>query len=440
MKYWYNDAFFYHIYVTTQCNAPYNNEDYSCLEHRFDKIARWIPHIKDLGCNAVLLSPILQAKSHGYDVTDYFKIDNRFGTNEEFKALVQQFHKNGINVVMDCVFNHCGRDFESFKKLCNGDRSYASWFKGVDFNRQSPYGDYFTYETWAGHFELVKFNLQNPEVKNYLLEASKMWITEFGIDGMRLDAANVLDFDFMRELRTVTTGIRDDFWLMGEVDMGEYTRWVNPQMLHSVTGYKLYKALFSAHNDNNLFELAHTVAQERPDFGLPHFNFADNHDVNRIRSVLNNTANLKNIYSLLFTLPGLPSVYYGSEWGIEGKREKYSDLPLRPYIDFENQPADSFGLIPHIRQCAAARADSRALKYGSYKQVYLEYARPFVFEREFEGEKAVVILNAADTPHTLNLSQHYGGSFRDVLNGNTVDENALSNYTLPANSTAILLQ
>ena len=256
---------------------------------------------------------MLQSATHGYDVTDYFNIDNRVGSNEDFKALVADFHINGIRVVLDSVFNHCGRDFFAFKELRDGNSDFAQWFSGVDFSRQSPLGDPFDYDTWSGYYELVKFDLCNEAVSDYLLEAARFWIEDFGIDGMRLDSANVLNFDFMRRLRRMTTGVTPDFWLMGEVVSGDYSGWVNPDVLHSVTNYITYKSLFSSHNSNNLYELASCLTQAIPDNGAALYNFLDNHDQPRIASNVADPAHLRTLYTLLFTLPGVPSIYYGSE-------------------------------------------------------------------------------------------------------------------------------
>ena len=423
MKPWYTEANIYHIYSLSQAGAPFRNESEE-QSHRLGELEAWIPHIREMGCNAVLLSPVLKSLSHGYDVTDYRTIDNRLGTNEEFRDLVAAFHRNGIRVILDSVFNHCGRDFWAFRQLREGNRDYASWFSGVDFGRQSPLGDPFTYDTWSGYYELVKFNLSNPQVRGYLLDSAKFWIEFFDIDGMRLDSANVLDFGFMRELRSVTTGHKPDFWLMGEVVGGDYTRWVDGSTLHSVTNYILFKSLFSSHNDNNLYELAHCVQQSRPENGLPLYNFLDNHDQPRIASNVNNPAHLFTLYALLYTLPGIPSLYYGSEWGISGKKENGSDQPLRPCLDLSHPPEGNPELTRWIQLLAAIRANSKALRHGSYKQVFLAYHKPLVFERSFEEERVVTAVHIGDEPETINLAVY--GLLRDLISGEEVSPDQLT--------------
>ena len=410
---WYEDAQIYHIFTFSLAGAPFLN-DYSVLEHKLGEIEKWIPHIKGMAFNTVLFSPVLKSRSHGYDVTDYFELDNRLGTNDEFKSLVKRFHENGIRVVLDCPFNHCGRDFFAFRELQQNNHDFAHWFLGVDFSRPSPLGDPFTYDTWSGYYELPKFNLQNSSTRNYLFDAVQFMIDSFDIDGMRLDAANVLDFGFMAGLRQVTEAKKPDFWLMGEVVAGDYNKWVNNSALHSVTNYILYKSLFSSHNDNNLYELAYCLQNSVPDNGLPLYTFLDNHDQPRIAS---NTRpeHLNTLYALLFTLPGIPSVYYGSEWGIQGVKENDSDHTLRPYIDVEKRKSYSTGLTGFISKLALLRQRERALKYGIYKHVYLEYRRPFVFERSYEGERIIIAVNIGEYDETINLSNCGFNGFWDLL-------------------------
>ena len=432
---WYEDAIIYHIYTLSLAEAPILN-DYAVLDHKLAEIEKWIPHIKGMGFNAVLFSPVLKSRSHGYDVTDYFEIDNRIGTNDEFKAMVGKYHENGLRVILDSVFNHCGRDFFAFVELQKNNRDFSNWFSGVDFGRKSPLGDNFTYDTWNGHYRLPKFNYKNADVKNYLFDAARFWIDTFDIDGMRLDAANVLDFGFMSELRRLTEERKPDFWLMGEVVAGDYSKWVNASTLHSVTNYILYSSLFSSHNNNNLHELAYCLQNSVPDNGLPLYTFLDNHDQTRIASIVSNPAHLNTLYALLFTLPGIPSVYYGSEWGIKGIKEKNSDKALRPYIDIENRAAYSTWLTGHISKLAIIHQREKALRYGNYRQIYLDYQRPFVFERTFENERIFVAVNIADKDEAIDLSKHFGGRLLDLLHGEHIA--TTRNIQVKAHSARIL--
>ena len=405
---WYSEANIYHIYTFSQCGAPFYN-DYSAVTQRLDKIEQWIPHIQNMGYTAVLLSPVFKSCSHGYDTTDYFTIDNRIGDNESFRTLVSKFHSCGIRVILDGVFNHCGRDFFAFKNLQNGDNSYAEWFSGVNFNHGNELGDPFSYDTWSGHLELVKFNLRHGDVKTHLLDAAKFWIEYFDIDGLRLDSANILDFDFMRSLRHMSLGVKPDFWLMGEVVSGDYSRWVNPEMLHSVTNYILYKGLFSSHNDNNLYELAYTL-QNQTQFDNTLCTFLDNHDQPRIASLVTRPEFLNTLYLLLYTLPGIPTLYYGSEWAAKGIKRNGSDAPLRPMLDPLHPEGDTT-LAEYIKKLIGIRASQNTLKFGSYKSISLEYRKPFIFERTYNDERIIVMINISDNAESIHLA----GEFHDLL-------------------------
>ena len=321
---WYDEAVFYHIYPLGLTGAPRVNDQEETI-HRMRDLFSWIDHLKKLGVTAIYIGPLFESTTHGYDTRDYKKVDRRLGDNEDFKEFVKRSHEAGIRVVVDGVFNHTGREFFAFKDIQqNRERSlYCSWYKGVNFGWNSPYNDGFGYEAWRNCFELVNLNLWEPAVKNYLYDVIRFWIHEFDIDGIRLDCADCLDFEFMKEMRRITAAEKEDFWLMGEVIHGDYARWANDDVLHSVTNYELHKGLYSGHNDHNYFEIAHTIRREFDENsgiykGRKLYSFVDNHDVDRIASKLNDKRNLIPVYTLLYTLPGIPSIYYGSEWGIEG--------------------------------------------------------------------------------------------------------------------------
>ncbi len=442
MSYWYDSSIFYHIYPLGFCGAPFRNP-YDAPVFRLEKLREWVPHIKDLGCNALYLGPIFQSMTHGYDTVDYRMVDNRLGNNESLAGLIAHLQANGLRVVLDAVYNHCGRDFFAFQDLrAKGEASaYRHWFAGVDFSRPSPLGDPFTYETWGGHYELVKFNLQHPEVKDYLLQATRFWQEAFNPDGLRLDAADCLDINFLQELRQITTSQRADFWLLGEVLHGDYTRWANPQALHSVTNYEAYKGLYSSHNDRNLFEIASTLERQFSSqtgrySQLKLYNFVDNHDVNRLASTVKNPAYLYTIYLLLFTIPGLPSIYYGSEWGVQGAKVNNSDALLRPHLDLNNIPTTEPDLPKAIKKFAQLRSNSPALQNGSYRRIMLEYQKPLVFERATPDERLLIIINPEGTPKAdagpttvpqkteINLKNERGNYF-DLLNNEYIKETRL---------------
>ena len=385
----------------------------------------WIPHLKTLGVNALYIGPVFEASEHGYDTIDYYKIDRRLGDNHAFRTVCEELHKNDIRIVLDGVFNHVGRDFWAFQDVQRLGRhsQYCGWFQNLNFDGQSPMGDPFWYEGWQGHYNLVKLNLKNQDVVNHLLGAVSSWMDEFAIDGLRLDAADCIDPAFFKQLRTFCKQKKHDFWLMGEVIHGDYTRWANPDMLDSVTNYECYKGIYSSHNDKNYFEIAYSLNRQFGAGGIYKniytYNFADNHDVNRLMSTLRNEEHSKNVYTLLFTMPGIPSVYYGSEWGVQGVKQNQSDAPLRPCLQLA-QAADADGsLAEHIGRLAALRQALPALRYGDYEQVLVKNEQ-FVYRRTADGQAVYIALNLAGTQSTVEFAVNSEDTLTDMLNQNSV--------------------
>lgn len=426
---WAQDAVFYHIYPLGLCGAPSENPPTAAeqsAESRLEALYEWSGHMEWLGVNALYLGPVFESGSHGYDTRDYARGDRRLGTNNDLKRLVAHLHGKGIRVVLDAVFNHVGRDFFAFRDLLsNGvSSSYRSWFSGLRFDATTPLGDPFDYDTWDGHYELVKLELRNPEVADYLLSIVDGWIAEFEIDGLRLDAANVMDIGFLERLSSHCRSRKEDFWLLGEVVGGDYRKWANTDSLDSVTNYEAYKGLYSSHNDENYFEIAHTLdrqfGSEGLYDGLPLYNFVDNHDVNRLASMLVTKAHLYPTSILLFTMPGVPSIYYGSEWGIEGRRTETSDAPLRPALSpheaYTHSP--NRDLVHCVRTLIALRAGSAALQRGGYRRLAVSH-RQLAFLREAEGEQCIVAVNAADREATLEVEAPEG-DWHDRLNGRSL--------------------
>jgi glycosidase len=410
MNHWAWNAFFYHIYPLGLCGAPKCNDFQSPAVNRLEQLYSWLDHIQSLGANAVYLGPLFESSAHGYDTVDYYHVDRRLGGNEILARLSGEVHRRGMRLVLDAVFNHVGRDFWAFYDLRqNGAHSaYRDWFHNLRFGGCSPYGDPFQYESWNGHYSLVKLNLQNPAVREHLLGAVRMWVEQFGVDGLRLDAADCIDLDFLTELADFGKRLRTDFWLMGEVIHGDYRRWVNPQVLDSVTNYESYKGLYSSHNDRNYFEIAYALKRQFSEEGiyadLPLYNFADNHDVNRVASALIHQEHLYPLYALLFTMPGVPSIYYGSEWGMEGERTPQDDSALRPVLtpgQFEDIPS-ARNLEDWIRRLAHIRQAVPALRYGGYRQLHVS-SEQLVFLREFQGRQALIALNASASPVQLSI-------------------------------------
>lgn len=421
---WYDEAVFYHIYPLGLTGAPKQNP-YGEPVHRLNTLLPWIQHIKEIGCNAIYIGPLFESVGHGYETTDYKKLDSRLGTNEDLTSFVAECHKQGIKVILDGVFNHTGRDFFAFKDIKqNREQSkYKDWYCNINFFGNNSFGDGFSYENWGGYDLLVKLNQHNPEVKNYICDVIRFWVEEFDIDGIRLDAADVMDFDYMKALRNVANEVKNDFWLMGEVIHGDYSRWANDGTLHSVTNYMLHKALYSAHNDHNYFEIAHTIKYVSDMVGnrLNLYTFVDNHDVERIYTKLKNKSHFAPVHIMLYTLPGIPSIYYGSEFAIDGKKENGSDDSLRPAINFDDYKdaikTNSFTKL--IAALGKLRRNTPALCYGDYKELLLQTTH-FAYERTLGGVSVIVAVNNSDNDVNITLPCGSFDKYVGALSGKQV--------------------
>ncbi len=416
---WAYESVFYQIYPLGFCGAPFEND--GVLEHRIRKVEEWIPHMKKLGINAVYFSPVFESDTHGYNTRDYKKLDVRLGTNEDFKQVCEKLHENGIRVVLDGVFNHVGRGFYQFQDVIrNRENSpYLNWFH-INLGGNSGYNDGLWYEGWEGNYDLVKLNLQNEEVVQHIFDAVRYWVEEFQIDGLRLDVAYCLDENFVRRLRSFTDGLKEDFYLLGEMLHGDYNRMVNDAMLHSATNYECYKGLYSSFNSMNLFEIVHSLLRQ---FGPENWtlykgkhmlSFVDNHDVTRVASILNNEKHLPLVYALCFGMPGIPCVYYGSEWGAKAEKSQ-GDPALRACFE-----APVFNeLSEWISRLAEAKKHSKALNYGDFRSVVLTN-RQCIFERKTEGERVLVAINADDQPYTAHFDAGCGQAV-DLITGKLHD-------------------
>ena len=416
---WAYEGVFYQIYPIGFCGAPTSN-DGICVP-RIRKIIDWVDYFDQLHIDSLLLNPIFESDNHGYDTRDFRQIDCRLGTNKDFKDVCEALHAHGIKIVLDGVFNHVGRGFFAFKDVQEKrwDSPYKDWFH-ISFDGNSPYNDGFWYEGWEGHYELVKLNLQNPDVVHYLLDCIQFWVNEFDIDGLRLDVAYSLDRNFLKTLRWFSKNVKPDFALIGEVLFGDYNLIVNDEMLHSCTNYECYKGLFSSFNSMNLFEIAHSLQRQYGHEqwclyrGKHLMAFVDNHDVTRVASILTNKKHIPLIYSLLMSMPGVPCLYYGSEWGQEGVKAPHNDYNLRPCFDAP-MPNE---LTTFIKELIDIRHESKALSYGDYRNVVIQN-KQLIFERKTNEETILVCINIDAQPYTAYHHELYGNAY-DLLHKQSI--------------------
>ncbi|MEI6778249.1 MAG: alpha-amylase family glycosyl hydrolase [Chloroflexales bacterium] len=424
MSHWSHDAVFYHIYPLGLCGAPWRNDLSSPPEPRLAELHGWIDHMRDLGTNALYLGPLFESSAHGYDTADYYRVDRRLGDNQTLADLSVALHTAGIRLILDGVFNHVGRDFWAFRDLQSNSAAsaYRDWFVGVDFARRSPCGDPFSYTAWAGNYDLVKLNLKNPDVRAHVLGAVRQWFELFSIDGLRLDVAEEIDPVFLRELAALCKSICPDAWLMGEQVHGDYRKLTDGAHLDSATNYELYKGLYSSLNDHNYFEVAYALNREFGPGGIyrsmPLYNFADNHDVARVASLLRDPRHLYLLYALLLTVPGVPSIYYGSEWGMSGTKGGADDWQLRPRLTLPDaaRSAPHPDLAAQIARLSALRHTLSALRRGDYTQLHVA-SEQMAFARRYSDQLAVVVLNASSALARLDLpiSLPDGAALTDAL-------------------------
>lgn len=414
---WSYESVFYQISTLGFCGAPEEND--GAIVNRIQKVEEWIPHMQKLGVNAIYFCPVFSSDRHGYDTRDYRSIDQRLGTNQDFAQVCKALHENGMKVVLDGVFNHVGRGFWAFQDvLKNREQSaYKDWFINVNFGLDNGYKDGLSYEGWEGHNELVKLNLCNEDVINHILVSVEGWIREFAIDGLRLDVAYSLNHDFIRRLRSFTDTKKKDFYLLGEIIHGDYNLLLDEnQMLHSVTNYQVYKGMWSSFNDLNMFEINYTLEQHYCSMyiGKHLLNFLDNHDVNRLASTLKEAKHLPLVYAMMYGIPGIPCVYYGSEWGITGRKEDGGDAALRPNV----QEPKWNELSEFIAKLGKIHKEEKALCYGGYCKILLTN-RQIVFERVYEEERILVAINADANEFHANFEQD-AESAVDLLTGHKV--------------------
>ncbi len=417
---WYNDSLFYHIYPLGAFDAPKINEGPDVAGSRILQLLDWIPHLEKLGVGAVYIGPIFESVSHGYDTVDYFTPDRRLGTKEDFQAVFDALHAKGIRIVLDGVFGHVGRRFPVYQELLaqGQDSPYCSWFRNLHFGQGNPNGDPVTYENWGGDWNLIRLDLGNPDVRQYLLSAVGSWIDDYDIDGLRLDTADVLDPQLFRDLNRCCKERKADFWLMGEFMNCANCQAMQPDQLDSITNYEFWKGMYSSCNSHNLYEISYAInRQTNPEWGMYKgkylYNFLDNHDQTRIASQLADRRHLPALYTMLLSMPGIHSIYYGSDWGMEGRKGSGydADFSLRLPMTIEGMNAGDSKLMEHIAALAALRKTSMALRYGSYTNVK-EGNEQLVYARRFEDEIVFSAFNIAD--HEAHLQFSYAGEEHDL--------------------------
>jgi glycosidase len=400
---WLHEAVVYEIFVDRFANGNHWIDPPNVAEWRsapgaagfmggdLAGIADRLPYLADLGVNVLYLTPIFLASSnHRYNTYDYFTIDPRVGTIDEFRLLVTGAHRLGMRILLDGVFNHCGRGFFPFFDVMeNGAASaWAGWFR-VDGFPVDAYGRH-RFDGWLGAAEVPEIDLAHPEARAYMLRVAEYWTAQ-GIDGWRLDAVpHVRHRAFWGELREVVRRVNPDAYLLAEI-------WEDPSAwlgtgFDGATNYAFRDAVVEFLFTRTLTASAFAERLERatppdPCAAAGMCNLLGSHDTPRLWSLADGDERLVRMaLTLLFAFPGVPSLYYGDEIGLEGGPEPDN----RRAMDWDERRWN-VDLRPLIRQLSADRRSMRALREGTWETVQADDARERCVFRRRAGEEEYVI-------------------------------------------------
>jgi cyclomaltodextrinase len=419
---WVQDAIFYQIFPDRfadgdPTNDPPNLQAWGAPPtlHGFQGgdlrgVIQRFDYLLDLGVNALYLNPIFQATSnHRYNTTDYYRIDPRLGGEDDLRALLSLAHRHRVRVVLDGVFNHCGRGFFAFNDLLENEAHspYRDWFhvRRFPLDAYGP-GQAENYLAWWKVKSLPKFNTDNPEVRRYLLGVARHWV-EQGIDGWRLDVPNEIDDDsFWAEFREQVKGANPEAYLVGEIWEAD-PRWVGPGHFDGLINYPLRRSLLALVADGSLkaSEFGRQVDrlfQLYPrEHMYAHYLTLGSHDTERVRTLCGGDLRKVRLMLLfIFCFPGAPGIYYGDEIGILGGK----DPDCRRAFPW-NEAAWDQELRNFVRHLVHLRRTMAVLRHGEYAPLLADDRTGiFAFARKKGRASAAVVLNTAGATHAATLS------------------------------------
>lgn len=399
---WTEHAVWWQVYPLGFVGAEREASACAGVMHRLDHLVGWLDYAVNLGASGILLGPVFASSTHGYDTVDHFQIDKRLGDEADFDTLIKAAHGLGLRIILDGVFNHVGREHPLFQRaLADGSHSpAAAWFRPIrpaDGASDRP-TDYATFE---GHHQLVALNHAEPAVADYVTRVMTHWLDR-GADGWRLDAAYAVPRGFWAHVLPTVRTRHPDAYIFGEVIHGDYAGFVRETGVDAVTQYELWKAIWSALNDRNCFELAWALDRHNAmlDTFVPQ-TFTGNHDVTRIASQLLDERNLAHALVILMTCGGLPSIYAGDEQAFRGVKEHRAggDDEIRPAFPAEPERLASFGWpIYRLHQELIGLRRRHAWLHRARSRVIELRNTDLVMEAFHEDNRLWVALNLADAP------------------------------------------
>ena len=395
MPAWVEHAIFWHVYPLGFVGADVRPDRPDPPAHRLGRLIGWLDYAVELGASGLMLGPIFASATHGYDTIDHFRIDPRLGDDADFDALIEGARKRGLRVVLDGVFNHVSRRHPAFQEVLaqGAGAPRASWFRLT-----RPPGGAAAPEaaTFEGHRELVVLNHDAPEVEALVADAMVHWLDR-GAAGFRLDAAYAVPPRFWSRVLPRVRARHPDAYLFGEVIHGDYVGFVKASGLDSVTQYELWKAIWSALNDRNFFELA--WALDRHNAFLDAFTpqtFVGNHDVTRLASRLTDRRAIDHALAILMTCGGTPSIYAGDEQAFRGIKEDRlgGDDAVRPAFPDrpEALPAEGMPVYRRHQELIGLRRRHAWLHRAKIRTVLLTN-ETFAFEASEGDRRLMVALN-----------------------------------------------
>jgi len=416
---WVKDSVFYQIFPDRFDNgdltndpvnlSPWNSKPTITSFHGGDLrgVINRFYYLLDLGINTLYFNPIfLSPSNHRYNSVDYFQIDPKLGDLSTFKSLLDVAHRNHVRVVLDGVFNHCGRGFFAFNDILENqsDSPYVDWFhiKKFPVDAYSP-GEATTYQAWWKYKSLPKFNTSNPRVCDYIYKVARYWL-EQGIDGWRLDVPNEINDDaFWAKFREIVKNTNSDAYILGEIWDGD-NRWVGDSHFDGLMNYPirtLILDLLTEKKKANAFvnDLASWVRHYPIENSFCMYNSLGTHDTERIFSLLGKSIEkIRLAYLILFTFPGAPAIYYGDEIGLEGGPDPDNRRTF-PW----NETEWNIEILQWVKQLIRVRNDQNSLRRGNFSVIPNNNDSVFAFSRKDGGDYSIVIANASNQSTKIEI-------------------------------------